>query len=96
MNDKKFQYIGHCGTVFTCDRCDFSTPIRAESVASSSSGIEALVRDVAEMIGWHAVNIHPELNGFQGYDTLQFKFNDRDDRQLPGHTAQPRNQTPTG
>jgi len=27
---------------------------------------------------------------------LSLLANDRDDRQLPGHTAQPRNQTPTG
>lgn len=27
---------------------------------------------------------------------LYYPANDRDDRQLPGHTTQPRNQTPTG
>lgn len=31
------------------------------------------MRDAAEMAGYHAVNIRPELNGFQGYDCLEFK-----------------------
>lgn len=28
--------------------------------------------DVAEMIGYHAINIHPDLNGFSGYDCIHW------------------------
>ena len=75
MNDKFFQYCSSCGTIFTCDRCDFSTPIKVESAASSTMSIEFLVKDVAEMIGWHATTYLSELNGFQGYNNLQFELN---------------------
>jgi len=32
--------------------------------------MNALVSDVTEMIGFHAVNIYPELSGFAGYDCI--------------------------
>lgn len=74
MNKKPFQYIGHCGTEFTCDNCELSKPILVKSYASSPNQLNFLLRDVAEMTGWHAVNIRPELNGFSGYDCIEFKF----------------------
>lgn len=73
MKDKAFQYISNHGTIFECSKCDFSTPIVVFGNASTKNkGL--LVLDVAEMIGYHAVNIRPELNGFAGYDCLRFEY----------------------
>ncbi len=71
MNEKSFEYTSHYGTVFKSDRCDFKggvwvTHQPAEKFFSWS--------DVTEMIGYHATNIHPQLNGFQGYDCVQWHF----------------------
>lgn len=68
MNKKPFQYRSHFGTVFNCPTCDLSKPI----VITDAPAFDLLLRDVAEMAGWHAVNIRPELNGFAGYDCLTF------------------------
>lgn len=35
---------------------------------------QTLAAEVAEFAAWHAMVIHPNLNGFQGYDTLRFSF----------------------
>jgi len=71
MNDKPFSYTSHYGTEFVCDRCDFKTPL---IVKNQPSGGKQRMSDVAEMIGYHATNIYPELNGFQGYDCIQFSI----------------------
>lgn len=73
MNNKSFQYLSHCGTVFECAKCDFSAPIYVEVGGGAYDFVDILIKDVAEMIGYHAVNIRPELNGFAGYDCLTFK-----------------------
>lgn len=69
MNEKSFSHISHYGTAFDCDRCDFRTPI---VVSTPPEDPRLYVKDVAEMIGFHTTNIHPELNGFQGYDCIEF------------------------
>lgn len=78
LNDKPFSYVSSFGSEFSCPRCDFSEPISVTETPVSLSG-EAfkriLAKEVAEMIGYHATNILPELNGFQGYDCLKFEFN---------------------
>lgn len=84
MNKKKFEYHSRNGTLFKCDTCDFSTPIdvyaQYDSFVKEGVKFEALSKlilpDVAEMIGYHAINIHPELNGFAGYDCLRFNTKD--------------------
>jgi len=75
MNSKPFSYQSNWGTCFSCATCDFSTPIKVSRVPLTV-GIEIqwFSRDLAEMIGYHATNILPELNGFQGYDTIKFDF----------------------
>lgn len=80
MNKNKFEYHSSKGTIFVCDTCDFSTPITVYAHYDSfvKEGVRFLtvsklvLPDIAEMIGYHAVNIRPELNGFQGYDCLRF------------------------
>jgi hypothetical protein len=68
MNEKAFAYTSHHGTRFTSARCDFSTPIEVHEKPKTA----LYVKDVAEMIGYHATNVWPQLNGFQGYDCLDF------------------------
>ena len=65
LNDKPFEHTSHRGTTFKCQRCDFAAPITISGPLSM-----AVLEDLAEMIGWHAVNIRPELNGFAGYDCI--------------------------
>ncbi len=68
---RPFEHICHNGTHFNCDRCDFDTPIR---VTGQPRDMALFAVDVAEMIAFHAFNIHPLLASFQGYDTLKFEF----------------------
>jgi len=37
-------------------------------------GLESFGMAVAEFIAWHRGNIWNQLNGFSGYDRIQFKF----------------------
>lgn len=69
MNEKSFSHHCRFGTKFSCERCDFNSPIKVEDAPTD---VTQRMSDVAEMIGFHATNIWPDLNGFQGYDCLQF------------------------
>jgi hypothetical protein len=33
-----------------------------------------VMADMVEFGAWHAINIYPDLNGFQGYDCVSFNF----------------------
>lgn len=70
MNDKPFSFISRNGSHFTCKRCDFKGDIKVKTSVKK----EFFALDVAEMIGYHATNIWPELNGFSGYDTIRFDY----------------------
>ena len=70
MNDKSFSHHCRYGTVFTATRCDFKDGVTVTQVPKK----ELLAMDTAEMIGYHARAIYPELNGFQGYDCISFDF----------------------
>ncbi len=72
MNDKPFVHVSSGGTRFICERCDFTKPVKVHESASLTR--EGLMGDVAEMVGYHAVAIHPELNGFAGYDCITFEI----------------------
>ena len=69
MNDKPFSHACRFGTEFIAYRCDFVGGIKIKNRPSNQLFFAS---DVAEMIGFHAVNIRPELNGFQGYDCIQW------------------------
>lgn len=71
MNEKLFSYFGSFGTHFSCARCDFKAPLL---VIDAPTEKKHFLSDVAEMIGYHATNIRPELNGFQGYDCIDFQL----------------------
>ena len=70
MNERPFEHLCNRRTTFKHERCDFADgPI---FYTSESEDKFELIEDVAEMIGFHATNILPELNGFRGYGGLRF------------------------
>lgn len=66
-----FQHTGPHGSVLNAKRCDFEggVVIRREHGISDA----AFARDISSIIGFHATNILPELNGFRGYDAFTIK-----------------------
>jgi len=79
MNDMPFMHNSFHGTSFTCDRCDFKTPVNVKLDVSLMEVADVdilskIMLDISEMIGYHATNIFPQLNGFQGYDCIRYKI----------------------
>lgn len=72
LNERPFSHVCHNGTRFDCERCDLRGPIEVRTLGEIDR--ERLTADFAEFAGWHGVNIHPYLNGFNGYDCLKFVF----------------------
>jgi hypothetical protein len=72
LNAKSFDHVSHFGTKFVAPKADFSEGVII--YRTKHLGDVQFISDVAEMIGFHATNIHPELNGFQGYDCINFKI----------------------
>lgn len=71
LNEKSFSHLCHYGTYFEAARCDFRDGVK---VTNAPKMPDRLASDVAEMATYHALNIHPQLNGFQGYDCIWFDF----------------------
>lgn len=71
LNDKQFNHITRNGIEFSCD-------LRGPILVSKHNSTQQLALAVSEMIAYHAMNIWPELNEFQGYDALTYKFNNGD------------------
>lgn len=72
LAERPFSHSCGHGTTFECDRCDLSSVIR---VYDAPFNRQEFAADVAEMIGYHAAAIHPDLRtGFSGYNTLKFKM----------------------
>ncbi len=83
-----FVHTSHHGFGFYCPNVDFSEPVIAYlpdnfDDLSQGEAILHFAQDVAEMIGFHAINIYPHLNSFQGYDAFTFQL-------APRGTAPPR------
>jgi hypothetical protein len=72
MNEQPYQHFSGNGTKFSCLRCDFKFPVKVRKPKGISE--EAYTRDVAEMISNHVLTIWKQLNGFSGYDTIQFEI----------------------
>ena len=71
LNTKTFSHASKNGTRFSALRCDFQGGVKVLVPADTS--FTQLVSDIAEMIGYHAVAIHPDLHeGFTGYDCITF------------------------
>lgn len=81
MNDKPYSHTGRYGTTISCDRCDFKTPVTVASefvgAGGTSEDWQKVTADVAEAMAYHAIHIHPELNGFSGYDTIRYVYSNQ-------------------
>ncbi len=73
MNDRPFRHIGS-GFEFFSERCDFKGDVYVVRPAYETISELDLMKATACMIGYHACNIHRELNGFAGYDSITFTF----------------------
>lgn len=76
MNEKPFEHRCRWGTVFTGNRCDLKdgVDVKVDSWVNESTNREACIAsDYVEFAAWHALCIHPHLNGFQGYDCIAFR-----------------------
>ena len=71
MNAKPFSHTSTHGTLFSAQRCDFKGGVTVLVIADTP--VKNVVSDIAEMIGYHAVAIRPDLHeGFSGYDCIEF------------------------
>ena len=68
---KTFSYTTRGGTIFRCSARNLSDEIRVVHAPEDPAKFACAV---AEMIWHHAMEIWPTLNGFAGYDTLQFRL----------------------
>jgi hypothetical protein len=71
VNDKPFSFRSSNGTTFTFERSDF---MGGCIVSDANPDMGRYSQDLAEMICYHVMNIHPNLNGFQGYCGTLYKF----------------------
>lgn len=71
LNEKPFHHIARNGIEFTADRCDFRTGVTVK-IPDGTSKLD-LVAGVAEIIAFHALNIQEHLDGFTGYDAIEFR-----------------------
>ena len=71
-NENPFSHQCSNGTFIKCDRCDFRTPVTV--VKPKDIDENNFITDISEMIGFHAINIWPDLNGFQGYGTIHYNI----------------------
>jgi hypothetical protein len=78
INERPVEYVSISGITFRCKRADFAGhKIRVSGWEGPYRDEETrLMQAVADFIGFHAMNIHPALNGFAGYDTIHFEFGD--------------------
>jgi hypothetical protein len=86
MNDKPFSHTSRYGTRFESTRCDLREGIKV-TPAEPLIGVtipcdgrisegERVVSDLAQMVAYHAMHIHPQLDlragGFVGYDCIRW------------------------
>ena len=69
-NERPFRHICRNGTDFRAARCDFVGGVHLILGRYELDEVK-IAQDVAQAVGYHAVNILPNLNGFAGYDCIQ-------------------------
>ena len=76
INEKPIQHRAGHGTEFLADRADLRGGVKV--ITHITNDPKLIKSDYAEFAAWHAHNIHPQLNGFSGYDCIEFmeKAND--------------------
>lgn len=75
MNEKAFAHMMGHGTVAEASRCDFKDGLTLKRPSRITA--EQFASDLMELAGWHATNILPRLNGFQGYDCIKITIKSR-------------------
>lgn len=76
MGEKPFEHRGSHGTILTADRCDFKGGVAVDKPKDITD--ENFAQDMMEIAAWHAIHIHPNLNGFQGYDCVDITIKSRE------------------
>lgn len=71
-NDKPYEHRSSNGTLFTCNRCDLREPVKVTRPSRLSD--THFAQDIGEFAAYHALHIHPCLNGFPGYDTIRYEI----------------------
>lgn len=87
MNDKPFEFRTSDGSVFTCERSDFSLPIKVRGIPidlNAEANLSMAFKAVAEMIAYHRSEIWPHVTGFSGYDCLAFVEDEEKENGLAG------------
>ncbi len=72
MNEKEISHTSSNGTTFKSDRGDLRSGVKATYLWEIDDMKK--LADFAEFGAWHAFWIHPNLNGFPGYDTINYSF----------------------
>jgi hypothetical protein len=70
MVTQEIEYTSRYGTKFSCATRNLSTDI--DVTTPKNLRIEHLTQDIFEFGAWHAMQIWPTLESFQGYDTVRF------------------------
>lgn len=70
MNDKPYSHNGRHGTEFKSDRCDLASGVEVTKPEGITDA--QFAADLAEFGAFHALNIREDLNGFSGYDCVDY------------------------
>ena len=72
ISERPFEHSCRFGTKFTADHCDFETGLIIHKPKDISE--ENFIKDIAAVIGYHAVAILPDLKRFNGYGSFDIKI----------------------
>ncbi len=70
MNEQRLEHTSHNFTRFTANRSDLDNGVKVEKPAGISE--IQFAQDIAEFAAWHRSCIYEQLNGFRGYNCIQF------------------------
>ena len=71
VNEKHFLHNAHPLTFFA-NRCDFRDGVYVVVPDDIKMTPDMWIKATAQVMGFHSVNIHRELNGFSGYDAISY------------------------
>lgn len=76
INDRPFSHSWNL-VEFFCKRCDFNDTVYIVKTEWHDDLTSMdFIKATASVMGYHAKVIHPELNGFRGYDAMNYEFVD--------------------
>ena len=74
LKGKPWNFKSEHGTIFSAQRSDLEGGV--DVLVPSGLSRECYTADVAEAMMHHRTMIHPHLNGFRGYDTVEYRVVD--------------------